>query len=278
MTLDLLTRSVTLRLPFSARTFSVTGSANDKSVVGATADANGIWEPEIMRVMSEEIGPGHLCLDIGANVGIHTLAMAEIARHGEVHAFEPSTTTFDYLRKNVEANGLANVRLHHLGLSNEVGPRQFHNFHEYAGCSVSGEQSLDADVAGVMGRAWGVVWEYATESVHFTTLDRWAAEQGLTRLDFIKMDVEGFERFVLEGGVETLRRFRPKLITEFNVKALHAYYGVDPRSYFDLLRSLFATLSVIKPDGSTMEVHDFSDLEAQLSAARFWADLLCRPS
>jgi hypothetical protein len=50
--------------------------------------------------------------------------------------------------------------------------------------------------------------------VEVTTIDHFAREEGLQRLDFIKMDVEGWEKRILEGGAETIGRFRPALLVE----------------------------------------------------------------
>jgi FkbM family methyltransferase len=268
-------RIVSLKVPYSDRTFAVSGSPADQSVVGAIDKAAGIWEPEVMGLMARLIKPDDICLDIGANVGVHTLAMAELAPLGHVHAFEPSSVTFAYLKDNIQHNGITNATAHHLGLSEVPGERQFHYFDDYAGCSLSGGGGEGPDIDAVMKNAWGVAWNRITETVPFTTLDIWVAATKPRRLDLIKMDVEGFERYVVEGGSETLGRFRPKLITEFNKKSLQAYYGIDPRSYYDLLRTLYDHLYVIKADSPLLKIETFDDLRAELSEQRFWADILC---
>jgi FkbM family methyltransferase len=266
-------RSVLLKVPFSDRTFSVQGSIADKSVVGAIARSGGSWEPEIMDVMQRFIRPDDVCLDIGANVGVHTLAMAALAPRGRVHAFEPSSVNFRHLGENIRCNAMANARAWHFGLSDAPGERDFHYFDEYAGCSVAGGGVADIDA--MMTNAWGVAWNRTTETVAFTTLDLWADANALERLDFVKMDVEGFERFVIEGGMATFRRFRPKLVTEFNRKSLNAYYGIAPASYFDLLRTLYDHIYIVPAEGDLEPVAHYTALEARLTDARFWADLLC---
>lgn len=268
-------RVVDLKNPFSSRTFTLSGSPRDLSVVGAIDSAGGIWEPEIMNLMASHIAPDDVCLDIGANVGVHTLIMAELASSGHVHAFEPSSVNFAHLSENIRANGFRNATPYHLGLCHVQGDREFHYFDDYAGCSMASGGGEGVDMDAVMTRAWGVSWRRVSETVSFTTLDDWAREVRLDRVDFIKMDVEGFERYVVEGGIETLRRFRPKLVTEFNIKSLHAYYGIDPRSYYDLLTTIYGSLTVIEADGQTTPVANYDALALRLSGTRFWADLFC---
>ena len=271
------TQIINLKVPFGDRTFTLSGSAADKSVVGAIEDAGGIWEPEIMGLMSRLIQKDDICLDIGANVGVHTLAMAALAPLGHVHAFEPSSANFKHLSDNIRDNQIANATVHNLGLSEVAGVRDFHYFEDYAGCSLSGGGGEDPDIDAVMKKSWGVVWDRMTETVSFTTLDIWAEATKADRLDFIKMDVEGFERYVVEGGINLLRRFRPKLITEFNKKSLLSYYGIDPKSYYDLLRTIYDHVYIIKADGRLLKIEQFEELQAEISEERFWADILCLP-
>ena len=268
-------RSVLLKVPFGDRSFPVSGAAADKSVVGAIARAGGVWEPEIMDVMHRFIRSDDVCLDIGANVGVHTLAMAALSPEGHVHAFEPSSANFAYLSENIRRNRITNATAYQLGLSETPGERAFHHFHEYAGCSLSGGGGEGADIDSVMTNAWGVAWDHTTETVAFTTLDLWAEAKEIDRLDFVKLDVEGFERYVIQGGVQTFRRFRPKLITEFNRKSLKAYYGIEPASYFDMLRTIYDHVYIVPSEGDLEKVAVYAELEERLSEARFWVDLLC---
>ena len=268
-------RTVRLKVPFEDRSFELQGSADDLSVVDAIDKAGGSWEPEVMSVMRRVVLPDAVCLDIGANVGAHTLALASLAPRGRVYAFEPSARTFDFLRFNIASNRMVNATAIKLGLSNTAGLREFHYFKNYAGCSLSGGGGEGPDVDAMMKKAWGVAWERETETAEFTTLDAWADAAGLDRLDFVKMDVEGFERYVIEGGERTLRRFRPILISEFNLLSLNAYYGIDPQSYYEALARLYDHVYAIGPDASLRKLAGYGDLVAAIAAPRFWADIVC---
>src|SRR5580765_8476349 len=74
-----------LRLP-SGRVVEVVGDDEDLTLITPLRASGGEWEPHVRRVMERIVRPEWTCLDIGANIGVHTLALAELAR--EVIAFE----------------------------------------------------------------------------------------------------------------------------------------------------------------------------------------------
>jgi FkbM family methyltransferase len=129
-------------------------------------------------------------VDAGANVGIFTCALAQIVgESGFVHAFEPDPSSFSVLSANVAGNGLkGRVELNQMALGDGVGVVMLHS----AGAS----SFVDA----------------GSVPVQVTTLDAYA--EHLSRLDVVKIDVEGYEPVLLQGAEETLRRLRPLLLVE----------------------------------------------------------------
>ena len=81
-------------------------------------------------------------------------------------------------------------------------------------------------------------------AIPMVTLDDYAATTGLDRLDFIKMDVEGYEPAVLEGGRTTIERFPPPVFMEFNTWCLAFIHGHDAREFAYRLWDAFEVLSV----------------------------------
>jgi len=264
------------RVGYSDRRFSLSGSAIDQSVVGAIETAKGAWEPHVTRLMSRLIRPDDVCFDIGANVGVYTLIMSDLAAQGRVHAFEPSSSNFAFLQKNMADNHILNASAHHLALGNKTGPGNFHYLPDIAGCSFAEDETVDADADAIIQRAWGRRWTRVTEPVEFATLDLWAAQNAVERLDFIKMDVEGSERFVIEGGKATFEKFKPILFTELNTMCLAKYFGLPPATYFDALKEIYPYIYVILPMGNFIQrLTQYKELERQLNNMRWWADLLC---
>ena len=154
-------------------------------------------------------------LDIGANNGLFSLAYASMFRGAQVHSFEPVSFIFDELTKNLHMNPhiSADVHAHNFGLSNRTetlklsipAPEQ----HErYRRCNQ--KAALDTRLFSVLGKG------EKKYDAKFVPLDNWIDEQEISAVDFIKIDVEGYEYPVLEGALNTLRLFRPVVMFELN--------------------------------------------------------------
>ena len=137
-----------------------------------------------------------IVLDIGANIGVWTRLLSAQCTAGHVYAFEPSPTTFRRLKRNCAIRH--NVTCVHCALGVKNGMALF-----------SGEE-VDPKLRSIQNAAGGSTVEVATRR-----LDDWAREKGITRIDFVKIDVEGFEEDVLMPSLELLERFRPTLCFEF---------------------------------------------------------------
>ncbi len=154
-------------------------------------------------------------LDIGANNGLFSLAYASMFRGAQVHSFEPVSFIFDELTKNLHMNPhiSADVHAHNFGLSNRTetlklsipAPEQ----HErYRRCNQ--KAALDTRLFSVLGKG------EKKYDAKFVPLDNWIDEQEISAVDFIKIDVEGYEYPVLEGALNTIRLFRPVVMFELN--------------------------------------------------------------
>ena len=114
--------SAPLMLPRGASTV-VVGDERDLAVLAVLRGLNGSWEPHVRRFLEHTVQADWVCLDIGANIGAHTLAMASMATEGMIVAFEASSENFGYLSRNV-ANlpaPKAQVKLVKRALWNEPG-------------------------------------------------------------------------------------------------------------------------------------------------------------
>jgi FkbM family methyltransferase len=131
-----------------------------------------------------------ITLDVGANVGIYAILCGRVARTGHVHAFEP-TATAAMLRTNLKHAGVTNATVHEVAVGDVSGCRDEHIY-----------------------RVWGQDPDHA--AYQFVTIDEFVDREGLTRVDLLKIDVDGFDLEVLRGSRATLARFDPLLIIEIN--------------------------------------------------------------
>ncbi|MGK7869557.1 FkbM family methyltransferase [Falsiroseomonas sp. E2-1-a20] len=177
-------------------------------------------EPEL-ALLDRLIGPGGQMLDIGANIGIYTLRAATlVGRSGRVIAVEPGREALRALRANLALNDMPQVTVLPVALAAEEGVAQL--YHVALG--------NDPQAFSLLPQKGDV----ASEQVVTRTLDSILDEVGATRLDLIKMDVEGLELAVLRGGAASLARLKPMIIFEINAAAALEANGAS-HDVFDLL-------------------------------------------
>lgn len=146
--------------------------------------------------ISVTVEPGDVVIDAGSWIG--DFAAYASVKGATVYAFEPSEENYQYLLKTAELN--KNIIPVKKGLSNEIAST--HIFKNITGNS--GSDSL-------MNKSSDDTFQEAVDTVETITLDEFVRENNLERVDFIKCDIEGFERNMLEGAQETLKKFAPKL-------------------------------------------------------------------
>jgi FkbM family methyltransferase len=270
-------QTTALNASYSDRHFTITGLSTDISVLGQIAKTNGVWEPHIMNVMARIVHPDHVCLDIGANIGALTLVLADLARKGVVHSFEPSSINSRFLALNIRRNGRRNAHAHAIGLGAAPGRALFTNLVGMEGCSFVNPPGQPVET--IVASAWGSGIEQKSEEVTIDTLDNWMARTKLRRVDFVKMDVEGFELSVLDGGRDTFARHRPKMIIELNRNTLRLYFGIEPRALFDRLAEYYDFIYLIGEDVNQppRRVASFGEIAPLLELPNhWWVDLLCQ--
>jgi FkbM family methyltransferase len=160
---------------------------------------------------------GEVFVDIGANVGQHTLFMSRWAR--VVHAFEPWDVVRRLIEEKVARNRLSNVTVHPVALGEK---HEWLPYYAPRG-SNTGTGSFDKDHATDRNRLLG--------KLEIVNGDDYFEANGIFRIDLVKVDVEGWERFVLLGLRKTLARSKPTVYVEISASTLKTLDGPD-----DLLR------------------------------------------
>lgn len=191
-------------------------------------------EKEILG-LGELVGPGDVCVDIGAEFGLYTHVLADlVGPTGAVHAFEPQRGAHRALDAGVRGAGLGWVHLHREALGATDGTASL-SVPRRRGLPVHGRAFVTAGAHGE-----GPNDEFAArrfETVTLTTLDRIVARLGLENVALLKADVEGAEGALLDGATDTLdpaRAHRPHLLLEIEDRHT-AKYGVRADEIFDRL-------------------------------------------
>lgn len=185
----------------------------DLRFVGPSADCitrhiyrQGAHEPGISRYVVDHVRlqPGEIAIDVGANIGWYSVLLARLAAPGaRILAFEPDPATYQLLQTNIAANGATQVTALNLALGEAPGTAMLHRYK----ASNNGRHSLSPSSPDA----------YGTCEVPVQTMDSVCQAQGLAghRVRLLKVDVEGFEYFVLCGATEVLRRC-DSILLEFN--------------------------------------------------------------
>ena len=162
--------------------------------VGRALDLYGEFSEGEVALFQGLLSPGDVALDVGANLGVHTVPMARlVGRRGRVYAFEPQRMMFQTLCANLALNDLINVEARQAGLGAEAGVARVADLSPW-----------------LMENFGGVALGVGPAEVPVETVD----SLGLERCRLIKIDVEGMEREVLLGARGTLARLRPFLYVE----------------------------------------------------------------
>jgi FkbM family methyltransferase len=161
--------------------------------------------PVLRRLLREDA----IVVDVGAHAGQFTKLFAKLVPAGLVVAVEPGSYARAILRLALYLNRVRNVVVVPAGLAARCGVETLRVPIKRPGSYGFGLSHLGAQSSGVEAR-----FEVAEDVVPVVTLDQLSATLKLSRLDFLKADIEGFELRMIEGGAATLKTLRPILLLE----------------------------------------------------------------
>lgn len=176
-------------------------------------------ETILLRKLLDSIRAGDVLYDIGASLGIHTVFMAKkTGKHGKVFAFEPEYHSYEALKKNVRLNGLNNIFVFNVALGREFGN----------GTLASKGGTGDFSLLENCGDGNGV-------QVPIVCGDTFILQNGLPLPNVVKIDVEGYEPYVVQGLENTLKRPECRILCcEIHPELLPS--GVSLDEFFELQR------------------------------------------
>jgi len=166
---------------------------------------------ELKPVLSRYIPRDAVVADVGGHSGQFAKLFAGMAPAGRIYTFEPGAYPRSILDVAIRMRRLNNVTLVPKGLGDKPSTLELSTPVKVRGSLRFGLAHMGSSRAGTGDRAGESL---QSESVEVTTLDRFVADVGLTRLDFLKADIEGWEQRMLEGGKATIGKFRPVILIE----------------------------------------------------------------
>ncbi len=173
------------------------------------------------------IAPRCVVLDIGAHIGMYTVRLADICREGRIVAVEPDPRNRVYLKANVALNRLRNVEIVPYAISDKSGEKV-----RFALATVSGHSRINKTIKD------SEYYDYIY--VETITLDDLVESIGLEKVDFIKIDVEGYEMHVLRGAEKIIRSYKPYMLIEtFYENRKQVYEFLEKHGYKIALKKVF---------------------------------------
>lgn len=173
----------------------------------------GSFEPATRRALGRLVRPGFNVIDVGANIGAHTLYLGRlVGASGKVVACEPTDFAFAKLERNISLNDDLAKRI--IAIQCFLGSPERTQLPEqiYSGWPLTGGADLHPQHLGT---------EQTSLRARSRTLDEVVQTSGLPRVDLVKMDVDGFECDVLSGASATLTKDGPIFVMELAPYALH---------------------------------------------------------
>jgi FkbM family methyltransferase len=161
----------------------------------------GTHEKKTTDLVKKIVKPGMTVVDVGANFGFYTVMMSKlVGSSGQVLAFEPLQIYWNRLEYHINKNGCTNVIVEKRGLSNN---------------NQQSEIFLGSDTATIHWPANQPPSGVQKEIVELVSLDFYLREKTISRLDFIKVDIDGHEPYFFQGAAETISKFKPSFIVVF---------------------------------------------------------------
>jgi FkbM family methyltransferase len=229
-----LPNETTKKVNIGNRTFSIRSDDNYLSEIGAD------FEPDMCNFFSLLLHPHFNVIDVGANIGCTTLFFAGLA--SSVRSFEPSPTTFKFLKKNVDDAHLTNVEINNFGLGSK---------NEELTLTFAPNNRAGGFVSNLTQASVG----HTIEQIQIRKGDDLLRDQAF---DFVKIDVEGFEQHVLSGLKDAIHSNKPIVVLELNHWCLNAFQRTSVPDFFDFLTEMFPFLYAIDPTGIA-NLHDPSE-------------------
>lgn len=195
---------------------------------------DSVFEPETTDLMSKLVKPSDVILDIGANIGCTSILFSTLGN--SVYAFEPSPTTYSFLKQNIKNNNIDNIQISNIGLGSASQTTTLtHALGNRSGAFVSDQFSDDI--------------QHIVESIQIETLDSIFIPNKTLSIDFIKIDTEGYELNVLEGASELLTRDHPIVYLEMNHWCLNVFQRICLPDFLDKLTTTFESVYAIDDSG-----------------------------
>lgn len=203
----------------------------------------GYYEKELGDLIKKILRPGNVFLDIGANIGYFSLLAGNHEPTAKIIAFEPVGSIFKKLEENISINTVQNIKAVNSGVGDKNEEREIY---------ISAEDNLGMSSFQKPGSYSG-----KTEMISVITIDEWIKSTALSKIDLIKLDVEGNELAALKGMHKTLQNFKPAVIVEINPETLFQF-GLTAADILNNLGQLNFRAFLVLKTGRLQQINEYA--------------------
>ena len=194
------------------------------------------YEPEILRIIKNNSSKKDTFLDIGANIGQHSLFASHFFKR--VVSFEPIPKLFTQFNKSIKLNNISNIKVYNLGCSDRKETKIiYEKFSNIGGSSLIEKKKYDKK-----------------EKINLIKLDDFLRNQ---KIHFIKIDIEGYEYFAFKGMRKILEKYKPKIVFEFSPILYDKIDSKMSLKILDLLHKLNYQISDINNNEKVVDFKTF---------------------
>jgi FkbM family methyltransferase len=181
---------------------------------GGSLLSGQVWEPHISKFFERNLTKDSILVDVGSNYGWHSINSNSLCK--EIYSFEPQKLIHDLQLSSITKNNISNIRLYNCGIGNVNETKHM--------LPINYESSVNIGDLSV---------GEGGEEIEIKTLDT-VIPNGF---DFMKIDVQGYEKFVLEGGINNLINYKPTIVIEVEEHQLRRF-GYGCTELFDMIKNL----------------------------------------
>lgn len=197
---------------------------NEQGHIGEAIINKGIYDPNAIYYIEQilQLIENPICLDIGAHLGNHALIMSRLSKM--VYCFDPVPSNIHFLTKTKNENNIKNMKIFCMGLSDKNEKLIFYK---------NGRGGFSTFVSDLKGT------DYTTENLTCAIGDEILTQNNIETIDFIKIDIEGFEARALYGLRNSIQNGRPIIMMEWNNKITKEQF-----KKYDLFKTLFKNYQI----------------------------------
>jgi FkbM family methyltransferase len=246
-------------VPYAGKYFQLMSNREDKGTLEIFwKGLEKSWDAQSIKVWGELAKDATVILDIGANMGLYSLAAKTANSASKVYAFEPSRKIVEHLKKNISANKY-DISIVPVALSNTIGEADFYDLSTFTAIASLKPDENMADNSDLV-----------TYKVPVTTLKEYATKNQINRIDLVSIDTEMNEPEVLEGMGDLIQTLKPN----FLIEVLNNEIGEKVEKYFDGLGYLY--FAIDEEHGVTPSKH--LSREASEALSKSFNFLVCTPA